>query len=296
MKDRLDRFLRYLRIEKGSSVTTVEAYRLDIERGLMPFLYQRDKFEIEEVTKNDVRAYLDYAATTKGNSSTTRARKLAAIKSFFNYLVENEGLGANPVASIRSPKIPEKQPVYLTDDECSRLLLTIARKAKPQVRERDSAMVVLFLHSGLRVSELAELELANTDLERGLIKITRKGNKEQCVHLNHETATALTRYLARRPEAGNGKFFVGTRGCDLHRTYIYRIVRNYLALAGIDKSKRGPHILRHTFCTRLHQKGVGPFVIKNLAGHKSINTTMRYIKIEDKEQAEAIDRLEFGIF
>lgn len=116
MKDRIDRFLRYLRIEKGSSVTTVEAYRLDIERGLTPFLHQRDKFEIEEVTKDDVRAYLDYAATTKGNSSTTRARKLAAIKSFFNYLVENDGLEANPAALIRSPRIPNKEPVYLSDE------------------------------------------------------------------------------------------------------------------------------------------------------------------------------------
>ncbi|GAH88892.1 unnamed protein product, partial [marine sediment metagenome] len=80
------------------------------------------------------------------------------------------------------------------------------------------------------------------------------------------------------------------------RSYVYGIVRRYLKLAGIDKGKRGPHILRHTFCTRLHQKGVSPFTIKDLAGHKSLDTTMRYIKIENKEQAEAIDRLEFRIF
>ena len=72
-------------------------------------------------------------------------------------------------------------------------------------------------------------------------------------------------------------------------------VRRYLNLAGIDKGKHGPHLLRHTFCTRLHQKGVAPFTIKDLAGHKSLNTTMRHINIEDKEQAEALDRLEFGL-
>jgi site-specific recombinase XerD len=71
-------------------------------------------------------------------------------------------------------------------------------------------------------------------------------------------------------------------------------VRRYLELAGIDKGKQGPHLLRHTFCTRLHQKGVAPFVIRDLAGHKSLATTMRYVKIENKEQAEAVDRLEFG--
>ena len=295
MKDRIERFLRYLRIEKGSSVTTVEAYRLDIEKGLMPFLHQRDKFEIEEVTKDDVRAYLDYAATTKGNSSTTRARKLAAIKSFFNYLVENEGLEANPAASIRSPRIPEKEPVYLSDEECIRLVTTIARKAKPRIRERDLAMVILFLHTGVRVSELTNLESPNVDLERSQIKITRKGNKEQYLHLNGETVSTLARYLAKRPQAQNGRFFVGTNGGNLNRSYVYGLIRSYLKLADIEKGKRGPHILRHTFCTRLHQKGVAPFTIRDLAGHKSLNTTMRYIRIENKEQAEAVDRLEFGI-
>jgi len=88
---------------------------------------------------------------------------------------------------------------------------------------------------------------------------------------------------------------VGNNGGNLDRGYVYSIVRRYLGLGGIDKGKRGPHILRHTFCTRLHQKGVGPFTIKDLASHKSLNTTMRYIRIENKEQAEALDRLEFGV-
>jgi len=296
MKQKLNKFLRYLQIEKGFSQGTIEAYQLDIERGLIPFLHQQGKFEVAEVTKDDIRAYLDYQATVRGNSNATRARKLAAIKSFFNYLVENDGLEVNPAASIKSPRIPQKEPVYLTDEESIRLLTTIVREAGPRVRERDLAIALLFLHTGLRVSELTNLKLTNVDLKRGQIKITRKGNKEQYLHLNGETVNMLARYLANRPEAGNGRFFVGINGGNLDRTYIYSIVRTYLNLAGINKSKQGPHLLRHTFCTRLHQKGVGPFVIKDLAGHKSLNTTMRYIKIENKEQAEAIDKLEFRIF
>jgi len=296
MKSKLNKFLRYLQIEKGFSQGTVEAYQLDIEKGVIPFLHQRGKFEVGEVTKDDIRAYLDYQATVRDNSNATRARKLAAIKSFFNYLVENDGLEVNPAASIRSPRIPEKEPVYLTDEESIYLLTTITRQARPKVRERDLAIVVLSLHTGLRVSELTNLKLTNVDLKRGQIKITRKGNKEQYLHLNGETVNTLARYLANRPEGKNGRFFVGTNGGNLDRTHIYGVVRRYLSLAGINKSKHGPHLLRHTFCTRLHQKGVGPFVIKDLAGHKSLNTTMRYIKIENKEQAEAIDRLEFGIF
>ena len=295
MKRKLNKFLRYLQIEKGFSQGTIEAYQLDIEKGLIPFLHQRGKSEIAEVTKADIRAYLGYVATGRSNSNATRARKLAAIKSFFNYLVENEELEVNPAAKIRSPRIPEKEPVYLTDEESIHLLTTIAREAKPRVQERDMAIVILFLHAGLRVSELTKLELANVDLERSQIKITRKGNKEQYLHLNGETARALANYLVNRPEAWNGRFFVGNNGDDLSRNYVYGVMRRYLELAGINKGKRGPHILRHTFCTRLHQKGVDPFTIKDLAGHKSLNTTMRYIKIENKEQSEAIDKLEFGV-
>ena len=295
MKQKLNKFLNYLQVEKGFSRGTIGAYHLDIERGLIPFLHQRGKFEVGEVTKDDIRAYLDYLAFERGNSSAARARKLAAIKSFFNYLVENEALEVNPAASIKSPRKAEKEPEYLTDEESVQLLRTISCKARTQVRERDMAMAILFLHAGLRVSELTNLKLVNVDLVRNQIKVTRKGNKEQYLHLNAETARALANYLANRPEARNGRFFVGTNGGNLDRTYIYGVVRTYLNLAGINKGKHGPHLLRHTFCTRLHQKGVDPFTIKDLAGHRSLNSTMRYIKIENKEQAEAIDKLEFGI-
>ena len=301
MRKELNRFLHYLNVEKGYSQGTIGAYQLDIGNGLIPFLHKIQiatpsarNDTVEEVTRDDIRAYLDYAAVEKGNSGVTRARKLAAIKSFFNYLVENEELKANSAASIKSPRIPEKEPVYLSEQECLRFLETIAQKAKPQVRERDMAIAILFLHAGLRVSELTNLKLTNVDLHGQQVKITRKRNKEQYLHLNGEAAAALANYLANRPQAQNGSFFVGTNGSNLTRSYVYGSIRRYLKLAGIDKGKRGPHILRHTFCTRLHQKGVTPFTIKDLAGHKSLNTTMRYVRIENKEQAEAVDRLEFG--
>jgi len=266
MKRKLKKFLRYLQTERSFSQGTIEAYQLDIEKGLIPFLQRRGKFTAGEITKADIRAYLDYLVVDRGNSSVTRAWKLAAIKSFFNYLVETEELKANPASSIKSPRIPEMEPEYLTEEECIRLLETIARKGRPQVRERDMAIVVLFLHAGLRVSELTNLKLVNVDLEKNLIKITRKGNKEQYLHLNGEAVSMLARYLAKRPQAQNGSLFTGTNGGNLDRAYIYGVVQRYLNLAGINKGKHGPHLLRHTFCTRLHQKGVGPFTIKDLAG------------------------------
>jgi site-specific recombinase XerD len=295
MKNELQRFLCYLEVEKGFSPKTVEAYQLDLERGLFPFLSQRGKTNAIQVSRDDIRAYLEYLATVKGNSSAARARKLAAVKSFFNYMVEQESFPANPATAIKSPKVPQKQPEYLTDEESIRLLRTIVRVASPQVRERDMAMVTLFIHTGLRVSELTSLKVTGVDLDSRQIKITRKGDREQYLPLNTEAAKALAHYMANRPEGQNGRFFVSVNGSDLARTYIYAIVKRYIRLAGINKGKCGPHLLRHTFCTRLHQKGVSPFTIKELAGHKSMDTTMKYVKIENREQAKAIDRLEFGL-
>lgn len=295
MISKLDKFLHYLEMERGFSTGTIEAYRLDIAKGLIPFLHQRGESEAAEVTKDDIKAYLDFLVINRGNCAITRTRKLAAIKSFFNYLVENEELKANPASTIKSPRVAETQPEYLTEEECIRLLKTITQRGRPQVRKRDIAMIILLLHTGLRASELTSLKLTNVDLVRGQIKITRKGNKEQYLHLNGETARALGNYLYSRPQSQDGRLFVGNNGDNLTRTYVYQVVRRYLKLAGINKAKQGPHLLRHTFCTRLHQKGVEPFIIKDLAGHKSLNTTMRYVKIENKEQAEAVDRLEFRI-
>jgi site-specific recombinase XerD len=293
MNNELNQFLHYLEIEKAFSPGTISAYRLDLSRGFLPFLTRRKKHDLKEVTKEDIKCFMDYLTTVRRNSVVTRARKLASIKSFFKYLIENDALEVNAAASVSSPRIPEKEPEYLTEEECIRLLNAVSRGSKKPVHNRDIAIVTLFLHNGLRVSELIKLGLSDVDLGNHQIKITRKGNKEQYLHLNEETAKALLNYLSNRPKTEGGKFFIENNGHYLSRRYTYGIIRRYLEMAGITKSKHGPHILRHTFCTRLHQKGIQPFTIKDLAGHRSLNTTMRYVKIECKEEIAAIDSLEF---
>ncbi len=293
MESQLDKFLNHLEIERGLSPNTIEAYKLDLGRGLIPFLWQQGKSRCDQVTADDIRAYLDFIAK-RGNARAARARKLAAAKSFFNYLVDTEQLSINPAARIKSPKLLDKQPVSLGEDECARLLQTVAHKGKRVTRDRDLSMLVLFLHTGIRASELTGLKLTDVDLQKGQMKISRKGGKEQYLYLNKEVKKLLTRYLANRPRSQNGQFFVGTKGQNFGRKTVYEIVHRCLMLANIDTPGCGPHLLRRTFCTRLHRKGIDPFVIKRLAGHKSLSTTMRYVEVEDKEGAEALDKLEFG--
>jgi len=292
----LQRFLEYVRSERGLSQATIEVYALDLSRGFIPFMRRQGKLEASAITKEDIGAYLCYLMGERKNSNPTRARKLAAIKSFFNFLEENGRISINPAARLRSPKVSVKEPVYLSEDECIRLLQTVTQRAKPEVRGRDLAMVILFLATGLRASELCNLKLSDVNLGEKQIKTLRKGGKEQYLNLNPEATMALTQYVMARDQSKNGWLFPSIGGQQLKRASVYGMVRKYLKLANIDKGKWGPHMLRHSFCTILHQKGVDPFVIKNLAGHKSLQTTMRYVRIGNDEETEALGRLVFGIF
>ncbi len=294
MKHELDGFLRNLQVE-GYSLGTIDGYRNDLAGGLFVFLRQLEISDLASVTTDDIRNYLYHMTLNKHISNFTRKRKLASMKSFFKYLVETKMLKMNPVTAIKSPKLPDRKPAYLTEAECHRLLEAVARNARSKCKVRDLAIVILFLHTGMRVSELINLKLRNVDFESALVKVIRKGQKEQHIHLNSEAIYALKKYLSLR-QSPNGCLFVNSNGQKLSRSSIYRKVKRYLLAAGITKSKWGPHVLRHTFCTRLHQKGVNPLVLRELAGHRSLNTTMIYVHIENEEQTEALDRLELGIF
>jgi len=109
-----------MKTERGFSEGTIQAYQLDIGKGLMPFLHHRGKSQLPDITKDDIRDYMEFLTSEKRNIAITRARKLAAIKSFFRFVVENERLKTNPASSIKSPRIPQKQPTYLSDEECRR--------------------------------------------------------------------------------------------------------------------------------------------------------------------------------
>jgi len=269
----------------------VDEYRLDVERSLVPFLGKLGMLNARNITKDGIQRYLNYLAKERGNCSATRARKLASAKAYFNYLVETGVLKENPARSIRSPKIENKQPEYLTDLEINRLLDTVKHRAKPEMIQRDLAMIIILLHTGLRVSELTGLKTVDIDIGTKQLKVLRKGRKEQYVPLNSEAVKVLGEYLSQREQFQTDRCFVDIKGNSLSRVSLYNIVRRYFNLAGIKKDKKGPHVLRHTFCTRLHRKGVDPFIIKELAGHKNLSTTMRYISIEDKQHAHAVEKL-----
>ncbi|HRY76635.1 MAG TPA: tyrosine-type recombinase/integrase [Candidatus Paceibacterota bacterium] len=290
MEKLIQNFLDYLSVERGFSPRTIEAYRHDLNK-FVEFFESIGKNGILSITKEDVRRFLSEQAQTNG--AVTRARKLSAIKSLFNYLDHEGIISANPVSGIEAPKLPEKEPTYLTQAEYQNLIATVKREATPFYLSRDLAIVVLLLGTGVRLSELVGLTLDRVNLEHSgrSIKVRGKGNKERIIPLTDEVVATLEQYLKIRPDVSSNHLFISRLGDELHARSVYGLVKKYLKATGIKKMKMAVHSLRHTFGTSLMNSGVNIVVIQELLGHKKIETTRRYLHINSADLRNAVDKL-----
>lgn len=290
----INQFKDYLIIERAYSQQTVTAYSKDLQ-GFTEFLAKtRDVSHIGQVKQADIVAFLAYLASSDGNKkpniATTRARKLASIRSFFTFLRKRKELVVNPADDIDIPTIPMKEPDFLSEREYKQLLETIQKTASPFFKLRDLLIVSLFLSSGLRVSELVGLQLSDIDLDNETIKVHRKRNKHQTLPLNASVADLFHQYLAVRPQSDTNHVFVSKKHTGMRANSVFCMVRKYLALAGIKKS-RSCHLLRHTCFTSLLAKGVNLVIIQTLANHSNINTTKRYLHINDVQIRDAVQTI-----
>lgn len=276
MKTALENFLIHLQVEKRCSPSTVSAYRLDLDRSLLPYLSTRGKSHFNEITSQDILSYIEYLSFFRDNNEASRARKLSSAKAFFEYLVACGQIYKNPAAHVRTPRYDERKPPVLSDGECCQLLRTVGKQARWNVKERDTAIIVILLNTGIKVSELVALDIEDADTAGARLAVPGPDNSRRHLYLAPETVEVMEGYLAVRPAQFCRKLFVRASGAPLDRVSVYRIVRRYLSLAGISKDKQGPNLLRQTCFTRLHNAGVDPYIIKALAGHKSIAATMRY--------------------
>lgn len=291
----ITQFTHYLSVERGFSPRTIQAYEQDLQK-FAGFLVSINKLNIKKVSREDIRAFLSELTINgikKPNSAVTRARKLSSIKSFFKYLVRYDVLGANPAADIETPKLPHKEPNYLTPDEYNALLAAVRRAAAPFYLSRDIAIVTTFLNTGVRLSELVGLTLNSINLEptRATIKVRGKGDKERVIPLNEDAAAVLRKYIEKRPEIDTEHLFVSRLGKGLCTGSVYHLIKRYLKEAGIKKEHVGVHSLRHTFGASLLSKDVNLVVIQELLGHKKLETTRRYLHINSVDLRNAVDRL-----
>ena len=297
-------YLHYLDFVKLRSPRTVNGYYLDL-RGFFRYMMQRwqrvaddtppeeivltgiTTADIQTITKHDVFDFLDHARSAD-NGPKARARKLSALKGFFNYMcTQVNRLPANPTENISLGSPAKALPKYLTQDEAVTLLSNI----QSDFYERDYCILTLFLNCGMRLAELVTIDMG--DFRDDTIRIVGKGNKERLVYLNDACLDALQRYKKVRASLPNladrEALFVSKRtGKRLSARRIEQIVARCLQSAGLSGRGFSPHKLRHTAATLMYQGGVDMLALKEILGHENVSTTQIYTHINREQLKKAV--------
>jgi integrase/recombinase XerD len=272
-------FLAYLEFERGLSRNTLEAYRSDLLQ-FGRFLAERGGDAVT-ATAADLSDFLAYLAACDGRPATSPAtihRKAACLRSFYRHL-RREGLReSDPTASITGPRRGRRLPKVLNRDEVAKLLSQPKGTAPTALRDR--ALLELMYACGLRASEAIGIQVADIDLEDGVLRARGKGSKERVVPVGRAAVEAVRIYLERgRPALVHGgivvQLFVNFRGEPLTRQGLYKIVRRHAATAGLAE-RMSPHTLRHTFATHLLAGGCDLRSVQEMLGHADVATTQLY--------------------
>lgn len=295
MQNEVDAFLHYAAVERGMSPNTVAAYRNDLSGFAMYFTGETggkrpgDWRDITPDHVNDLLADMD----ERGYSASTRSRKIAALRSFMKFLVEERVLEENPASHIRTPRAGRPVPEVLTEDEVEALLEAAGAGASPEER-RDHVMIELMYAAGLRVSELVSLDVGDVNLRSATVRTIGKGSKERVVPLHEFAVDAVEGYLLGvRPllatRAHTDAMFLGRRGRRLSRQGFWQRLSQTAARAGIS-THLTPHTLRHSFATHLLQGGASLRHVQELLGHSSISTTQVYTHLTSAHVRAEYDR------
>jgi len=307
MKDQLAEFLDHLRLNENASAHTVRAYESDLSQ-FITFVAahlnrRRPDLGAADLNHLNIRAFLG-ELHKRGNSRSSAARKLAAIRTFGKYLRREGAIDGDPAALVGTPKREERLPAHLGESEMSRLL-DMPDTSSPLGR-RDRAILELFYASGLRLSELVGVGLEDVNLSSRVVRVLGKGGKERIVPFNRSTEAAIRAWLKDREEiaatAGSwllaanktGKksrraaepLFLNYQGGRLSTRSVDRLVRKYVAACS-TRFGISPHALRHSFATHLLERGADLRVIQELLGHARLSTTQRYTHVNAAQLLDA---------
>jgi len=288
----LEDFLQYLRVERQMSPHTLRNYALDLRQFLDFFQESREDASLKAVAYPDLRAFL--AQALKGRRKSTVARKLSALRTFFKYLQRQGVLEVNQARLAPSPKLEKHLPHFLTVDEAFHLLDTTGGVDFGACRDR--AILEVFYGGGLRLSELAGLNLPDLDLKEGVLRVWGKGAKERLAFLGKPARDALKEYLPRRlaqldqtGAAEQAALFLNRRGGRLSTRSVARLVEKWARQAGLSQALT-PHGLRHSFATHLLEGKADLRTVQELLGHSSISTTAHYTHLNLDYLMEEYDK------
>jgi integrase/recombinase XerC len=282
MQTAIERFLRYLTVERNASSLTVKSYREDLTT-LSDYFLQALGRQVapSELTPVDLRGFVA-AMHDAGYAKTSVARRLACLRSFFRF-AQREGLVAvNPAKPLRNPRPDRKLPHFLTSDEIGRLLE--APSATDSMGLRDRAILETMYSAGLRVSETVGLNSEDLDWSGGVVRVRGKGKRERLAPIGSYAQKALRRWLevrklsSRAPKNGAAPVFTNKFGNRLTTRSVARMLDKQILKAGLD-TRTSPHTLRHSFATHLLDRGADIRTVQELLGHKSLVTTQIYTHV-----------------
>ncbi len=309
MPDILRDFLNYLQTIKGKSINTVQVYFYDLRVFFRFLKLHRNladkKMEFDEigildvdaallrtVTLSDLYSYMSFVSNNRDNTSHARARKVASLKTFFNYLnTKAKLLDTNPTGELESPKIIKRLPRYLNVEESKKLLTSVSTVEGPN-SVRDYAILTIFLNCGIRLSELVGINLSN--IKNNTLTVIGKGDKERSIPLNNACVQAIAEYMKVRPVNGikdKNALFISGHKQRISKESVQKIVKKYIKEAGLDPQRYSTHKLRHTAATLMYKYGnVDIRALQELLGHQSIATTEIYTHLDQQQLRDAVSK------
>jgi len=285
MRNEIGQFLAFLKHEKNASPHTIACYKRDLLQ-LAGYLEER-KVVLRGIDNVILRGFLAKLQENKNKKSTV-ARKLAAIRSFFQFCIKKKWLEDNPAKIVATPKQEKHVPSFLSEDEMAQFL-DLPQTTQP-LDLRDKAVLELLYATGMRVSELAGLNLDDLSFSERLVQVRGKGKKERLIPFGRKAEDSLVFYIRSRPQINKGKIeaealFLNYRGKRLSSRSVERIVDKYIRFTAVQR-KISPHSLRHSFASHLLSRGADLRVIQELLGHESLATTQKYTHLNLRQLLE----------
>lgn len=299
MDDLLARYTNYLRYERNASPHTIRNYQSDLVqfRDYLKDGKAEATVDVRTVDGLRIRGFLAHLFDHE-KKKTSIARKLAAVRAFYKFLAKEGVLAANPAATVSSPKIDKTLPRIMTEEEMNNFLNRVAEAVKsgePMMR-RDRAILELLYASGLRVSELAGLDLRSVNFGDGMVLVRGKGRKERIVPFGSKAKQAMEDYLPVRErvlveakKSGQMALFLNTKGDRLTTRSVDRLLKKYVLIFG-PNVKTSPHSMRHAFASHLLTEGADLRVIQEMLGHRSLATTQKYTQVSIKQLIDVYDK------
>ncbi len=285
----LEEFLKYLRVERGLAHNTVESYHYDLIQ--FAAYLARENSTLKDASEGLILNYLS-CQKGQGRSARTLSRYLAAIRSFYHYLLQERYISVDPTQNLTSPKLEKRLPRVLSVQEVELLL------SQPDVRTvtglRDRAMLELLYAAGMRVSELTGLNTEHLNLEMGYVRCVGKGGRERIIPIGMVAVRYAREYLLKsrvklRKNSWEKALFLNRHGKRLTRQGFWKILKGYAQRAGIQREIT-PHILRHSFATHLLENGADLRIVQEMLGHADVATTQIYTHLSQKRLREVYER------